>query len=212
MFKNVRDVSGAEIGRRLAVGSLVVCLSSCAGGHATLQGGYLPSASQNSDTVGSASASPTPPPHIPVDANASLLPGVSGQSGSPSPHTTPTYYNGPPPSTPTPVATNETVVTEADNGRTLSLKVGWILRIVLHSTYWQFGNPSNSAVLVPLGQPVYTADQSGSCVAGQGCGTAVARFRVVGRGRSVVTASRTVCGEAVQCTANQEHYAITVSA
>ena len=89
---------------------------------------------------------------------------------------------GPGRSTTVPVATtaagaaHEIVVGEADIGRTLTLARGDIVRVVLHSTYWQFDDPSNGAVVAPDGPPVYAAAVGGGCVAGQGCGTATAWF------------------------------------
>ena len=121
----------------------------------------------------------------------------------------------PGPSTTAPMATtssadaHETVVSEADTGRTLTLHRGDIVTVVLHSTYWQFGAPSNGAVVTPDGSPSY-APMGRGCVAGQGCGTATARFRVVGTGRSTISASRTVCGEAMACAADQQHWSISV--
>jgi hypothetical protein len=98
-----------------------------------------------------------------------------------------------------PVASRTVVTaTDKDNGRTIVLRPGQRLRVVLGSTYWQFRASSNPAVLRLVGTPK-TTPRSG-CMVGAGCGTETATFVAAAAGRAVVTAGRTSCGEAMGCT------------
>ena len=101
-------------------------------------------------------------------------------------------------------------VSEADNGSTVSIRTGGTLRVVLHSTYWQFYPPSDPTVLGSEGQPAVSPAPRGQCVPGGGCGTVTATFRGLRAGRAVVTAHRTSCGEALRCTGNQGSWMVTV--
>jgi len=101
-------------------------------------------------------------------------------------------------------------LSEADNGSTVSLRAGGTLRVVLHSTYWQFDPPSDPTVLRSDGRPATSPAPPGQCVPGGGCGTVTATFSALRAGRAVVTAHRTSCGEALRCTGNQGSYAVTV--
>ena len=110
----------------------------------------------------------------------------------------------------TPAPPSSRDVSEADNGSTVSLRTGGTLRVVLHSTYWQFDPASDPTVLRSTGDPTSSPDPPGSCVPGGGCGTVTATFQALRAGRAVVTAHRTSCGEALRCTGNQGSYAVTV--
>jgi hypothetical protein len=112
---------------------------------------------------------------------------------------------------PTPAARQQVTATESDNGRTIVLRRGGSLTVVLHSTYWTIAGSSAPRVLSERGRPVTTpAPPSAHCVPGQGCGTVTARFLAVGDGRADVTASRTTCGEALMCAPNQRSYVLHV--
>ncbi len=90
-------------------------------------------------------------------------------------------------------------VTEHADGRTVALKAGQRLVVVLHSTYWEFAGSSNPAVLSPRGKPTIRPKRSG-CVPGGGCGTVTAAYVAKKAGRATVKADRTSCGEAMGCT------------
>ena len=94
------------------------------------------------------------------------------------------------------------------DGGTVSLRVGQKLRVVLHSTYWEF-KPAASAPLLHLVSTPQVAPKSG-CVPGQGCGTVTAVYVARSAGRTTVKAERTSCGEAMGCTADAGGYAVTV--
>lgn len=100
-------------------------------------------------------------------------------------------------------------VTQADNGRSVSMQVGQSLIVQLNSTYWTISGSSDPGVLGPEGA-VQVAPSPGGCVPGQGCGTVTADFRASRAGNSAVTASRRVCGEVVLCGPGQRTFSITV--
>jgi hypothetical protein len=87
---------------------------------------------------------------------------------------------GPSPS-PTPSGARTVVATDADNGRTISIKVGQRLEVRLSSTYWVFGSSSNIAVLRSAGPQVASPQPSG-CVPGGGCGVVTATFDAITAG------------------------------
>jgi hypothetical protein len=100
-------------------------------------------------------------------------------------------------------------VTEKQDGATVMLRRGQRLRVVLHSTYWEFKAVSPPAVLRRVGAPVVTP-MSG-CVAGQGCGTVTVTYIARTSGSASVAAERTSCGEAMGCTAAAGAFKLTVS-
>jgi hypothetical protein len=48
------------------------------------------------------------------------------------------------------------------------------------------------------------------CVPGEGCGTVAVAFEAVRPGRQTIVATRTSCGEAMGCTADQGRYQVTI--
>jgi hypothetical protein len=100
-------------------------------------------------------------------------------------------------------------VSERQNGKTVSLRRGQRLLVVLHSTYWKFQGSSNRKVLRQRGAPS-VEPALGRCVPGGGCGTVTASFLGAGAGSASVTATRTSCGEALGCTASSGRYAVRV--
>jgi len=97
---------------------------------------------------------------------------------------------------------------EPQNGRTLELRPGQKLRVVLHSTYWRFGKATNRGVLRREGTPQVRPFRS--CVAGGGCGTVTVTYLAVAPGSAAVRAARTSCGEAMGCTGPAGRYAVRV--
>ncbi len=108
----------------------------------------------------------------------------------------------------TPVAS--LVLTESDNGRSVSITVGGHVTLVLASTYWTVAPVPDGAVLRADGVPV-TEPHLGHCVVGQGCGTVTAHWVAVAPGKATVTAGRTVCGEALACGADRRSFRVTVT-
>jgi len=93
------------------------------------------------------------------------------------------------------------------DGGTVALRVGQRLRVVLHSTYWDF-KAVDSPVLHTVRAPT-VAPKSG-CVPGQGCGTVTALYVARAAGTASVRAARTSCGEAMGCTGDAGSYSLTV--
>ena len=112
----------------------------------------------------------------------------------------------PPAHTPVPAGSQ---VTEADNGRSLTVHVGSEVTLVLHNTYWQISKSSDSAVLALVSGPTYSAAGTVSCIPGTGCGTVSTVFRALTPGQATVTASRTSCGEVLACTGTAGAYRVT---
>jgi len=102
-----------------------------------------------------------------------------------------------------------TIASDADSGRTLTLHRGDRLTVTLHSTYWTVQGSSAPAVLHEQGAPA-THPMPAHCVPGQGCGTVAASFVAMRKGTADVTATRTTCGEAMQCAPAQRDYVLHV--
>src|SRR5271157_5658595 len=103
-----------------------------------------------------------------------------------------------------------TALSEADNGRTLSVSVGSTVTLVLHNTYWVVHASSDPSVLVMVGQPVYSGAGTMVCIPGAGCGTVTTSFMAVAPGSAVISASRTSCGEALMCVSGAGTFEVTV--
>lgn len=94
------------------------------------------------------------------------------------------------------------------DGGTVALHVGQKLRVVLHSTYWEFKRVNAPGVLHLVATPV-VAPKAG-CVPGQGCGTVTALYVARTPGSASVRAERTSCGEAMGCSADAGTWLLTV--
>ena len=101
-------------------------------------------------------------------------------------------------------------VSESDAGTTVRVTVGSTLVVVLHSTYWGFASPSNTAVLRQVGGVTTVPVLPPACVPGGGCGTVSVTYQAAAAGQSEISASRTTCGEALQCTGNGGSYSLQV--
>lgn len=108
--------------------------------------------------------------------------------------------------TPAPVGST---VSEAQNGAIVGASRGQTVTLVLHSTYWKLGGSSDDSVLKLIGGPAVQPSPQG-CVPGQGCGTVTAQYGATGDGQATLTASRTICGEALRCTEAQGRFTVTV--
>jgi hypothetical protein len=115
---------------------------------------------------------------------------------------TPSTSSAPPPG---PLAASET-----SNGTTMTLAVGQKLIVTLHSTYWQFGSPSNVAIVTPQGQAVAAVCSAPPPYPGSGCGTVTQGYHGVRAGTAVLNASRNSCGEALACRPDQSSWQLTV--
>jgi hypothetical protein len=111
--------------------------------------------------------------------------------------------------TPSPRAAVTIAASDAENGRTMTVRVGDRVSVVLDSTYWSFAGSSNAGVMAPAGRPSVSPMPSG-CVPGGGCGTVTATFLTIAPGSAQVSASRTTCGEALRCTGSAGSYRLIV--
>jgi hypothetical protein len=102
------------------------------------------------------------------------------------------------------------VASDAANGKTLTLAVGQKLVVTLNSTYWQFGSPSDVAIVSPDGQAVAAACAAPPPYPGSGCGTVTQGYHGGRAGTAVLSATRTSCGEALLCSPAQSSWKLTV--
>jgi hypothetical protein len=100
-------------------------------------------------------------------------------------------------------------ITDRNKGETVTLRVGARLEVVLASTYWTIHPAPKPAVLRTDGSQATTPRLKG-CVPGGGCGTASRTFTGVTKGKTVVRASRTSCGEALRCTEANGTFSVSV--
>jgi len=101
-------------------------------------------------------------------------------------------------------------VVDADDGKTIVLRRGQGLRVVLDGPTWQFAEPSDSEVLTPQGPATYTPGDNCTPLPGTHCGKVTAEFRAMKMGTSVVTATRAPCNEGFQCPDEQAQYRLEV--
>ena len=134
---------------------------------------------------------------------ASSAPSASA-TASPSPSPSPSLVEQ---LSPSPSSDGPTY-TEADNGRTVTVTKGQIVRVALGSTYWQFDPSSDPTVIKEMAAPVYVR---GKCGVGEGCGTVTQTFEALSSGTAVISARRTSCGEALACQPDQKSFALTVA-
>jgi hypothetical protein len=99
-------------------------------------------------------------------------------------------------------------VGDGRDGGTVALHIGQRLRVVLHSTYWEFNAVSAPTVLHLVETPQVAP--KGGCVPGAGCGTVTALYVARTAGTALVKAARTSCGEAMGCTGDAGSYTLTV--
>ena len=193
---NERSKRGAGLAGLLAVLSLL--LAACVGG-----AGGSPS---ETSTVGPSESAPVATsPGSEASSSIELTPSAAPTS-TPAPTAVPSAPMVP--ASAPPLAGPQ--VTETDNGHTLRVHVGSELKLILHNTYWQIAGSSSTAVVAPLGAAVYSGAGLISCIPGSGCGTVTQAFRAAGLGQATLTASRTSCGEALQCTGTAGSYKVTI--
>ena len=99
---------------------------------------------------------------------------------------------------------------DAENGQSVSIHVGEILRVTLRTTAWTFAAPSDPSVLKEEGDTVVSPAPMGACLPGMNCGITTAQFRALKAGTSTVSASRLSCGEARRCVGAEGVYQLTV--
>jgi len=113
-------------------------------------------------------------------------------------------------------AATTTTLSEKNASKTVSVKLGARVELTLHSMYWQLAVPAKSSSLTSKGQPILKpifpgpTAPAGCRVTGSGCGTQTWEFVATKVGLTHLVASRTTCGEAMQCTDANGRFTVTV--
>jgi len=110
---------------------------------------------------------------------------------------------------PAQIGENEIVLSDNDNGSTTTIFRGSKFKVILHNTYWAFDNLTDEQVIVLTGKPVYAGDTR-THIAGMGTGTVTAEYQAKELGNTLISASRTLCGEAYLCAANEKSFLLHV--
>lgn len=187
--------------RRAAVVGALMAVTACGGGGHSSSSSSQASATSTSgpdttvaDTTTSAtgatttsSATPTTSPTTVAHATTTLHPTTTVASQAPA----------------------AVALADADTGRSVTVRRGGTVTVVLHSTYWTFAAPSNGSVVQAQGAPVVVADRQG-CVPGGGCGTVTAKYAAVGDGQATLSAHRDSCGEAMRCQGTAGDWRVTI--
>ncbi len=109
-----------------------------------------------------------------------------------------------------------TSLSEKNASKIVAVKMGSRVELTLHSMYWQLAVPARSSSLTSKGQPILKpifpspSAPAGCKIAGSGCGTQTWIFVATKVGLTHLVASRTTCGEAMQCTGANGRFAVTV--
>lgn len=109
-----------------------------------------------------------------------------------------------------------TYISQSDNGKTVTATMGTEIYLVLYSSYWSTPLAAPAGVLAaqPTRTPQNVPSPTGLCAAhqvpGSGCGLFVYAFRASAPGRTVLSSTRTTCGEAMRCPPSERDFAVTV--
>jgi hypothetical protein len=101
-------------------------------------------------------------------------------------------------------------VDDTANGSTIHVRVGDLVQVTLHSTYWQMNTLTSAAVQERVSDVVASPAAPGR-VPGIGAGTVVTSYVARSSGSAQITAHRTSCGEALQCAPDKQSYAVTIA-
>lgn len=129
-------------------------------------------------------------------------------SAAPPTQVTPTPAASSAPAEPV-VSGQPVVLDEHANKTTVRIQVGATVELLLHSSYWNVTGSSSPSVLAPQGAPTQLP-VTPTCPPGIGCNPVRAMFSALSPGTSVLSASRTTCGEALRCGTDNGHYQVTV--
>ena len=108
-----------------------------------------------------------------------------------------------------PLSGDVLVITDADNGKTVTVARDSRISVQLASTYWTFDPASNPAVLAAQG-PQQTSPCAAKTFPGSGCGVATVTYAAAASGTAVLAAHRSTCGEAMLCSSDQSSFRVTV--
>jgi len=103
------------------------------------------------------------------------------------------------------------MVRDDANGKAVAARAGDRIELILSSSYWHVTGNSAPRVLRQDG-PLVLLSRPNSCpdVAGLGCTPVRADFTALTSGKAVIMASRSVCGEALRCRADQTRFTVIV--
>ena len=103
------------------------------------------------------------------------------------------------------------VVRDNANGRTISLRPGDSIELILSSSYWNVAGSSASRVLRQEGGTALMPRPS-TCpdIPGLGCTPERTDFKALTGGAAVIRASRVSCGEALRCVGRATKFTLTV--
>jgi len=90
-------------------------------------------------------------------------------------------------------------------GTTVHLAPNDTLVVKLTGPYWTFNPPPKNGTLRPLGAP-----KDAGCQPEFGCQSTTASYRASATGTVVLSASRSQCGEALNCTGGDGNFRVTV--
>lgn len=105
---------------------------------------------------------------------------------------------------------------ENSANKVYSVKVGSHLSLTLHSMYWSLSKEPATSGITEVGsviaKPILPGPNApaGCKLPGIGCGTQTWNFVAKKAGTYQIAATRTSCGEALQCTGSQGSYAVTI--
>jgi hypothetical protein len=99
---------------------------------------------------------------------------------------------------------------DGSNGKTISVRVGDRITLILASEYWTIRGSSAPTVLRQEGPTKTLAPSPRNCPPGVGCRPLRTLFAALAPGTAVITAHRRTCGEALRCVGSQGHYRLTV--
>jgi hypothetical protein len=204
-------------------GLLVVACTAGVGGATSAPAGSVQATPAAAATAG-ASVTATPsvaPAGVPATNPAAPSAAPAITTTTPAPRPTPpaapttrlavaTPAPAPQTHAPAPTQAANMQVGEPENGHSVAVLVGSEVTLVLHNTYWEVQGSSDPAILALVSGPVTSAAGPIACIPGSGCGTVTAVFRAVAPGRATITASRTSCGETLQCIGTAGAYEVTV--
>lgn len=131
------------------------------------------------------------------------------------PEPIPNYSSSPSPKTainPSPTSksiSDEIVAKFEDSGKTISLKQGAKVKVVLYSTYWNFDKIQDDNILNQLSNPIYVSDNSAG-PPGSGAGTVTVEYQAISKGQSSIAATRTLCGETLRCIGDKGSFMLNI--
>jgi hypothetical protein len=108
-------------------------------------------------------------------------------------------------------ASTTKVIAETQNGKTITVKSGAVLTILLHSTFWAGAKTKNLLQAKPseiASVPPRPTAPVGCQHPGSGCGTIKWFYKAMKKGLATFTATRTSCGEVLQCTPENSNFKV----